>query len=72
MAAATEKMRETDSPWMTAKEAAEYLGIHLDSLYRAMKKKGLKYAQLGKGTIRLRREWLDQWVEERARQSPHL
>lgn len=57
----------TDSPWMTVKEAAQYLGVSVWTVYDACKLHGLKHAKLGHSTIRLRRDWIDRWMETRVR-----
>jgi len=71
MAATTPKIRQIerhpDSPWMSVKEAAAYLGVSVYTIYDACKLRGLKHAKLGHSTIRLRREWLNQWMETRTR-----
>jgi len=51
------------SPWMSPKEAAEYLGVSIDQIYRACASKGLRHSKLGHSTVRFRREWLDDWAE---------
>jgi excisionase family DNA binding protein len=57
-----------ESTWMTPREAAVYLGVGVDTIYDACAAGGLKYARLGHRTIRLRREWIDRWAEEHAKQ----
>jgi excisionase family DNA binding protein len=52
--------------WMTIRETAEYLGVGVDFIYDACASGGLRHAKLGHRTIRLRREWIDDWVEARA------
>ena len=54
------------SSWMTPRQAADYLGVSVDTIYDACAGSGLKHAKLGHRTIRLRREWVDRWVEGRA------
>jgi excisionase family DNA binding protein len=55
-----------ESPWMTPKEAADYLGVGVDKIYEACALKGLRHSKLGHSTIRLRREWIDQWADSLA------
>jgi excisionase family DNA binding protein len=52
-----------DSPWLSPKEAAAYLGIGVDRIYEAINKRELRCVKLGYGTIRLKREWVDKWAE---------
>jgi excisionase family DNA binding protein len=55
-----------ESPWITPKEAADYLHVGVDKIYEACALKGLRHTKLGHSTIRLRREWIDQWAESLA------
>ena len=54
--------------WLTPREVAEYLQTGVDLIYDACAAGGLKHAKLGHRTIRLRRAWVDDWVESRAKQ----
>jgi excisionase family DNA binding protein len=56
------------SPWISPQDAAEYLGVSVDKIYDACARRGLKHAKLGHSTIRLRREWVDEWAEQNTRQ----
>ena len=59
----------SDGPeWLTPREVAEYLQTGVDLIYDACAAGGLKHARLGHRTIRLRRAWVDDWVESRAKQ----
>ena len=49
--------------WFTPKEAAAHLSVHVESIYDACQKKGLRHSKLGYKTIRIKREWLDDWAE---------
>lgn len=53
--------------YISPKEAADYLGVSVDSVYEACATKGLKHLKMGHSTIRIRREWIDQWADEKAR-----
>ena len=53
--------------WLTPRQAAEYLGVGVDTVYDACSAGGLKHVKLGYRTIRVRRDWIDRWAEERAR-----
>ena len=48
---------------------AHNLGVGIDLIYDAIAAGGLKHTRLGHRTIRLRREWIDAWAEEHARQA---
>ena len=54
--------------WLTVREAAEYLRVGVDLIYDACAVGGLKHVKLGHRTIRLRREWVDTWADEKAKQ----
>ena len=60
----------TASPWITATEAAAYLKRGRRFVIREIKSgrmRGAVVSGRGGGEIRTRREWCDQWVEDRAR-----
>lgn len=57
-----------DVNWMTPRQAALYLAVGVDAIYAACAAGGLKHVKLGYRTIRLRREWIDRWAEDRARE----
>ena len=54
--------------WLTPRQAADYLGVGVDTIYDACAAGGLKHVKLGYRTIRVRREWIDRWAEGRARE----
>ena len=62
-------VRPVDSPWLSPKEAAAYLGVGVDAIYEACATKGLRHSKLGHSTMKLRREWIDAWVNARAREN---
>ena len=47
---------------MTVKQAAAYLGVSTAVIYDACATRGLRHLKLGHSTIRLQREWLDEWT----------
>lgn len=57
-----------ETVWLTIQEAAAYLGVGVDRIYDACAVGGLKHVKLGRRTIRLRREWIDRWAEDHAKQ----
>jgi len=68
MKIATQTRDAGEPTWMTLRQAADYLGVGIDTIYDACAAGGLKHVKLGYRTIRLRREWIDRWAEEHARQ----
>jgi len=62
----TEPSAAKESTWLTPRQAADYLGVGIDTIYDACAAGGLKHVKLGHRTIRLRREWIDRWAERRA------
>ena len=55
-------------PWLTVKEAAQYASLSTDTIYTACERGELRHARVGgRRTIRLRPEWIDQWLERHAR-----
>ena len=55
-----------DVVWMTPCEAAAYLHVGVDTIYDACAAGKLKHTKLGYRTIRLKRCWIDEWVESHA------
>ena len=49
---------------MTPKEAAKYLGFHLVTIYRLLKKKAIPAVKIG-GQWRFKKDVLDTWLVER-------
>jgi excisionase family DNA binding protein len=67
MRGAIERSSTRESSWMTPRQAAEYLGVGIDTIYDACAAGGLKHVKLGYRTLRVRREWVDAWAEDKAR-----
>jgi excisionase family DNA binding protein len=56
------------SPWLNVEQAAQYIQQHPRAIYRAAGSGKLRSVRInGKGELRTRREWLDQWLERFAR-----
>lgn len=54
--------------WLTVAEGAEYAGVSRDTIYTACERRELPHARLGgRRAIRLRREWIDSWLEQHMR-----
>jgi excisionase family DNA binding protein len=52
---------------MAPRQAAAYFGVGVDTIYEACATDALKHVKLGYRTIRVRREWIDDWAERLAR-----
>jgi excisionase family DNA binding protein len=70
MRATAQPIARSESTWMTPRQAADYLGVGIDTIYDACAAGGLKHVKLGHRTLRVRREWVDAWAEEKARIHP--
>jgi excisionase family DNA binding protein len=56
--------------WLTVAEGAEYAGVSRDTIYTACEQRELPHARLGgRRAIRLRREWIDGWLEQHVREA---
>jgi len=53
---------------MTPKEAAKYLGFHLVTVYRLLKKREIPATKIG-GQWRFKKDVLDAWLTSRMNQS---
>ena len=54
--------------WLNVAEAAEYSGVSRDTIYTACERSELRHTRIGgKRAIRLRTEWIDEWLERHAR-----
>lgn len=57
----------TASLTLTVAQAAEYVGVSDKTVYRAIEDGRLKAAALGRrGALRIRPEWIDEWIEANA------
>jgi excisionase family DNA binding protein len=56
-----------EDAWLTVNEAAERLAMNPQFIYDACAVMGLKHARVGRGRgrIRIRATWLEEWVEAR-------
>ena len=54
--------------WLTVAEGAEYSGVSRDTIYTACERREVRHARIaGRRSIRLKREWIDAWLERHAR-----
>ena len=62
-------MTRTNSPWVSAKDAAAYLAVDLRTIYVLCRTQGLRHTRLTdtkNGVLRFRTEWLDKFLDDRA------
>lgn len=63
--------RLQDAEWLTAADAAAYVGgIGVSTIREACNRNQLRHIRVGgraRGPIRSRREWIDEWLERWAR-----
>ena len=58
--------------WLTVAEGAAYSGVSRDTIYTACERSELRHARVGgRRAIRLRREWIDAWLEQHTRGAQH-
>ena len=54
--------------WLNVGDAAKHAGISRDTIYTAVERGELRHVRLGgRRAIRLRVEWVDEWLERHAR-----
>jgi excisionase family DNA binding protein len=58
----------TTKTWLTVAEGAEYGGVSRDTIYTACERGELRHVRIGgRRSIRLRVEWIDEWLEAHTR-----
>jgi excisionase family DNA binding protein len=51
-------------PWLTVAEGAAHAGLSRDTIYTACERGELRHVRVGgRRTIRLRADWIDEWLE---------
>ena len=59
-----------DKRWMTVQDAASYSAVSPDTIYTACERAELRHARVGgRRSIRVRPEWIDQWLERHIRET---
>jgi excisionase family DNA binding protein len=55
----------TDRTWLTVQDAAIYAAVSTDTIYTACERTELRHAKVGgRRAIRIKNEWIDQWLEQ--------
>jgi len=56
--------------WLNVAEGAEYAGVCRDTIYTAVERGELRHVRIGgRRSIRLRSQWVDEWLERGMRSS---
>jgi excisionase family DNA binding protein len=56
------------SPWLKVPDGAAYAGVSRDTIYTACERDELRHVRVsGRRSIRLKAEWIDEWLERHAR-----
>jgi hypothetical protein len=58
--------REIDDPLIGLDEAAKYLGYKPAGLRKIVKQQQIQYVQNGRGPIKFKRDWLDEYIASNA------
>jgi excisionase family DNA binding protein len=54
--------------WLRIPQAAQYAGVSRDTIYTACSRNELRHVRVGgRRAIRLKPEWIDEWLERFAR-----
>ncbi|ODS54084.1 MAG: hypothetical protein ABS36_11600 [Acidobacteria bacterium SCN 69-37] len=54
--------------WLTVGEGADHANVSRDTIYTACERHELRHVRIsGRRTIRLRAAWVDEWMEQHAR-----
>ena len=60
-------MASEKKPWLTVQDAAGHAAVSPDTIYTACERQELRHVKVGgRKAIRLRAEWIDEWLEHHA------
>lgn len=57
------KALQKDARWLTPSEVAALVQTHVEFIYQACASGALRYVKPGRRTVRIKREWIDDWLE---------
>lgn len=52
----------TGDDWLSPRDAADKIGVNVETIYDACAERGLQHVKLGHSTIRIKPEWLETWM----------
>ena len=59
----------SDKTWLTVTDATAHASVSRDTVYSAVERAELRHVRVGgRRTIRLRSEWVDEWLERFTRE----
>jgi excisionase family DNA binding protein len=62
----------TPKTWLTVADGADYSGVCTDTIYTAVERGELRHVRIGgRRSIRMRTEWIDDWLERHTRETVH-
>ena len=50
-------------PWLTYQQAAQRVGLHVNTIRRAVRRGELQVARRSHTIVRLRQSWVDAWLQ---------
>jgi excisionase family DNA binding protein len=59
--------RSEADPWLTYQEAAQIVGVHVNTIRRAVRREQLEVTRVSHTVVRMRRSALDRWMDPSTR-----
>lgn len=54
---------QEQDPWLTYEQAAQIVGLHINTIRRAVRKGELQVVRRSHTIVRMRRSWVDAWLQ---------